>query len=267
MVTRQQTTANTRALRSGWVHSRAQARDRVLSTLANGFGLVVSVVLATLLAGPVAAANATLRIEPAAVAVVKDGSFWVKVVQDAPLATSGAQVSMDFDPSILQVVSLSRASAYADAPIFLPQDINASIRSANVSGRLAQIAAAFTPPDAVPAGTSAFLLVMFRVVGCGQTDITLPSGGPFDAQMISGQSDLYGHEVPVATSNGHVTTCVGPGAATAGAPDEEISNTAGGDVPIGLIGGAGIAAVLSIGLLGALAWRSRRRGRLDDIAR
>jgi hypothetical protein len=238
----------------------------VQSTRTRGLGFVVSVALVTLLAAPVSAADASLRIEPAAVSVVKDGSFSVKVVQEAPLATSGVQVSLDFNPSILQVVAVSRASGYAAAPIFLPQDMDASIRSANTSGRLAQIAAAFTPPEAVPAGSSGFLLVRFRVVGCGETDIALPSGGPFDAQMISGQSDAYGYEVPVTTSNGHVTTCVAPGAATAGAPDEEITTTATGGVPVGLIGGAGIAAVFAIGFLGALAWRSRRRGRLDDRA-
>jgi hypothetical protein len=237
----------------------------VLSTLTCGFGLVVSVALATLMAGPVAAADATLRIEPAAVAVVKDGSFSVTVVQDAPLATSGAQVSLDFDPSILQVVSVSRAAGYANAPIFMPQDIDASIRGANLSGRLAQIAAAFTPPGAVSAGTSAFLLVKFRVVGCGQTDITLPSGGPFDAQMISGQSDLYGHEVRVSTSNGHVTTCVDPRAATAGAPDEVLVDTADGAIPVGLIGAVGALAVIAASLIGAAIRRGRRRKPLDSV--
>jgi hypothetical protein len=239
----------------------------VPSTLTRGLSLPIAIALATLLSGPVAAADATLRIEPAAVAVVKDGTFTVKVVQEAPLATSGAQVSLDFDPTIVQVVSVSRASAYANAPIFLPQDLDAGIQRANATGHLAQIAAALTPPDAVPAGEASFLVVKFRAVGCGGTDLTLPSGGPFDAQMISGESGVYGDEVPVGTGNGHVTTCVAPGAATPGAPDEALADTADGAIPAGLIGAAVAAAFTAIGVLGALAWRSRRRDPLDHVAR
>lgn len=227
-------------------------------------GSVMAIALATaIVSAPVAAADASLKIDPANVAVSNGQIFAVQVVQDAPEATSGAQVSIDFDPAILQVVSVSPGSAYATAPVFLPGDIDADIAKANLTGHLAQIAAAFTPPDAVPAGTASFLVVRFRVVGCGQTDLRLPAEGPLNAQMISGQSDAYGHEVPLVTSNGHVTTCVGADAVTADASDPAADGTARGSTPVLLIGASGLIAV---GLIGGLAWRSRRREDPDDLA-
>jgi hypothetical protein len=225
--------------------------------------LVLAAVLATsVISSPVVAAGASLQIEPASVAVAGGASFSVNVVQGAPAATSGAQVSINFDPTILQVVSVSRGAAYATAPIFLPLDMAADIHAANATGHLAQIAAAFTPPDAVPAGTASFLVVRFRVAGCGQTDLGLPASGPFNAQMISGEKEVYGRQVPVVTSNGHVTTCVGADAVTAGLTNRGTGGTAGASSPIGLIGAVVVIAVV---LLAGLAWRMRRREQLDDV--
>ena len=231
-------------------------------------GLVLALATATsVLSGTAsAAARASLRIEPAALSVAKFSTFTVKVVQDTPVATSGAQASIDFDPTILQVVSVSAGGPYSQAPVFLPRDTSADIRTANESGHLAQIAAAFTPPDSVAPGTSDFLFVKFRAVGCGTSSLGLPTSGPFNAQMISGQPEAYGHEVPVTTVDGQVTTCVGADAITAdaGPADASVSRSIGtGDgVPVGLIG---VASVLAIGGLGGLLWRSRRREELDDI--
>jgi hypothetical protein len=222
---------------------------------------IASALLATLLlSAPVAAADATLTIEPPTVAVAEGSEFVVQVAQDAPVAISGAQASIDFDPATLQVVSVERGPAYAQAPIFLPQDMDATIRTANATGRLAQVAAALIPPSAVPAGGASFLVVRFRVVGCGETDLTLATDGGTNAQMISGVADVYGQEVPVATRGGHVTTCVDPGAVTAGITDVAPSTTGGGSPPLGPIAAAGVIAA---GLIGLLAVRSRLRRQPD----
>jgi hypothetical protein len=110
---------------------------------------------------------------------------------------------------------------------------------------------------------ASFLVVRFRVVGCGQTDITLPAGGPFNAQMISGQPDAYGHEVPATTTSGHVTTCVGPDAVSTEPSKPGTSGTASSGTPVGLFGAVG---VIVVGLLGRLAWRIRRREQHLDVA-
>lgn len=228
-----------------------------------GLGLVAAIGLATSVATPTgAAAEATLRIEPATVGVAHGGSFTVKVVQEAPIPSSGAQASIDFDPTIVRVESVALGAAYRSAPIVLPEDIEATVRAANATGRLTQIAAAYTPPDAVPPGAVTFLVVRFRAVGCGDTDLVLPARGPFDAQMISGQSDLYGVEIAVATKGSHVTTCVVPDAVTPDASSLDIDGDAAAGPPIGLVGGAG---AIAIALFGWRAWRSRRRERHDDV--
>jgi len=229
-----------------------------------GVGLVVALAMATTVATPtVASAEPVLRIEPATVGVAHGASFTVKVVQDAPLPISGAQASIDFDPAIVQVESVALGTPYASAPIVLPEDIEAAVLAANTTGRLAQIAAAHTPPDAVPAGAATFLVVRFRAVGCGETDLTLPARGPFDAQMISGASDVYGDEVPVSTAGAQVTTCVGPDAITADPSDLDIDGAAMTGLPVALVGAGGVIAA---GLLGGLALRARRRERHDDVA-
>jgi len=229
-------------------------------------GLVAALVLASVAASSSSApAGATLALAPASVSVAKYSTFTVKVVQDVPVATSGAQVSIDFDPTLLQLASVTPGAAYSSAPVFLPADLAADIKAANASGHLAQIAAAFTPPNAVPAGPADFLVVAFRAVGCGQTDVSLPKSGPFNAQLISGEGDLYGHEVQVATtSSAHVTTCVGPDAVSTSVSttNGSLVGSADGGLPVGLIG---VSGLLAVGLISALAWRLRRREQpLDD---
>jgi hypothetical protein len=224
-----------------------------------GGALILAFALASSGAASTAAAatGASLQIEPANVAVANGASFSVKVVQNADVATSGAQASIVFDPRILQIDSVAPGPAYQSAPIFLPKDLETDIWTANTTGRLAQVAAAQTPPNAVPPGAADFLVVRFQVVACGETEISLPQGGPFNAQMISGQADRYGFEVPVATTaSGHVTTCVGPDGVTAGAlTSPGTGGAAASGIPLGVIALAGVVAV---GLLGGLAVRSRR---------
>jgi len=234
-----------------------------------GVAMALAVGLSAVSGHASAAASASLRVEPASLDVARGTTFSVKVVQDAPVATSGAQASIDFDPAILQVVSVTPGAAYAAAPVFLPQDLAAAIRSANQSGHLAQIAAALTPPDAIPAGTANFLFVGFSAVGCGTTGLRLPASGPFNAQMISGQPEAYGHEVPVTTVGGQVVTCVGPDAVTADAgPADPVTGTTAsngitdGGLPLGLLGAVGVIAV---SLLGGLVWWARRPEPSDDL--
>ena len=229
-------------------------------------GLVAALTLATtvVVSPATAATSASFRIEPATVAVAAGSAFSLEVVQEPPVATSGAQASLNFDPKILQVVSVTRGAAYAGAQIFLPEDVAADIRSANVTGHLAQVAAAFTPPTAVPAGAAPFLVVRFRAIACGQTDVTLPTGGPFNAQMISGEGADYGQPIgPIVTSDGHVTTCVGADSVTPGITDTGGSGTTGPAIPLPPLAAA---VVLIAVVLAGFAWQSRRRSPSSRVA-
>jgi hypothetical protein len=227
-------------------------------------GLVAAVALAAAAAGATAAVgSARLSITPASIVVAKGETFAIRVVQDAPVATSGAQASIDFDPTILQVVSVQRGAAYAASPVFVPSDIAADIRSANTSGHLAQVAAAWTPPDAVPPGPADFLLVEFMATGCGASDLRLPSTGPFNAQMISGVSGAYGTEVKVGTDSSHVVTCVGADKVTSSAGQAPSSAAAGGTPIAAVVGGA--AGLVALALLGGLTVRARRRVQPDEF--
>jgi hypothetical protein len=242
------------------VHSR---RPLIIS-----LGLAVALAATVLSTTAAAGTSASLKIEPASVAVAKGVTFSVKVVQDAPVATSGAQASIDFDPTILQVVSVTPGGAYSAAPVFLPANMSADIKAANQSGHLAQVAAAFTPPDSIPPGATNFLFVSFWVVGCGKSDLRLPASGPFNAQMISGQPDVYGREVPVSTVDGQVITCVGADAVTADAGPADVSMASvkasngitDGGLPLGLLG---VAGVIAVAVFGGLVWLARRRDERD----
>ena len=207
--------------------------------------------------GPAAAADAMLRIEPVDVKVLEGAEFTIRIVQDASVATSGAQATLEFDPKILHIASVTPGAAYADAALFLPTDMAADVESANQTGKLVQVALAFTPPGSVPAGPAAFLVVRFRAVGCGISPLKLPSGGPRDAQMIDGRADSYGVEVaPLMTVAGSVTTCVAAGDVTSTSDEPTPVASAGAGVLVGLVAaGAGLLVVM----VGGLARRSRRR--------
>jgi len=212
---------------------------------------------------PVAASSgASLSIEPANVQVGRGSSFQVQLVTDAPTLTSGVQFSVDFDPGVLQITAVTPGPAYADAPVLLPSDVTADIKAANQSGHLGRVAAALYPPSAVPAGKAYAFVLRFRAAGCGETDLRLPTGGAFNAQVISGETAVYGTEVRVdSTSSAHVVTCVGADQVTSGVAvqDTNGSSPSGGGLPLTLLGAA---CVVALGLIAIAVWQaSRRRAR------
>lgn len=178
-------------------------------------GLAAAVLCAALtaaaFAGSVSAAGNTLRLEPAATTVAKDATFTVKVVQNATVATSGAQVTIAFDKAIIRVQSVTRGAPYASSPLFLAADAKA-IETANRSGRLKTVAAAFFPPASVPAGDQEFLVVEFKAIACGQSDLALPVGA-VDAAMLDGREATYGAPLKITTKPGRVVVDCGGGVA------------------------------------------------------
>lgn len=158
--------------------------------------------------GPVA--QNELEVLPASVTVAVGDVFAVHVAQTTVADVAGAQSTVVFDHSVLEIQSVTRGSAYAAADVFLPSDIEAAIGSANSSGTLKQTAAMFTPsdnPDVVPAGTFDFLVIKFRALKCGVSRIDLPIG-PRDAVLLDGaKGSDYGHTLDIGTVAGSVRVC------------------------------------------------------------
>jgi hypothetical protein len=219
---------------------------------------MAAVLVAGIVAGPAAAADPSMRIEPAVVKVTSGARFVVRVVQDAPGPVSGSQASLTFDHTILQIVSVTPGAAYARAPIIVPGDLGSLVEAANAGGNLAQVAAAFLPPATVAPGPSEFLVIAFRAVGCGSTDLALPVG-PEDAAMIDGRQGTYGDPISITSADGQVTTCVAADEVTSTLDELPVAATSGGAPPALLAAAAG---VLAVAFIGSLAWRSRRQRHL-----
>src|SRR5262245_52130536 len=181
---------------------RRGARGRAFAGLSTAALLLVA---SLGLAHPVAASGGSLRIEPPVQRVPADATFTAHIVANADVPTSGAGATITFDPSLLQISAVVRGAAYADASVFSGASA-AAITAANTSGKLIGVAAAFLPPDAVPAGDAAFLDVTFKAIGCGTASLGLPTGVT-DASLLDGRPDTYGAALPVGTVAGSVILC------------------------------------------------------------
>jgi hypothetical protein len=153
------------------------------------------------------AAGNTLRLDPATASVAKDGTFTVKVIQNASVATSGSSATITFDKKIVQVTSVTRGAPFATAPLFLAGDA-AAIAAANKNGKLKNVAAAFFPPASVPTGDQEFLTVGFKAIGCGTVKMTLPAGAS-DATILDGRAATYGVTLKITTAGATITVCDG----------------------------------------------------------
>lgn len=186
--------------RGGPVVVRLSQWHRVVWAIAIALGLA-----AFSIPGQAAAATAgTFRLDPSSTSVDQGATFTVHVIQNSSIATSGAQVTLLFDASKLQIQSVVRGQAYANSPIFVPSDMSGDIATANSSGKLYLVATAFLPPTAVAAGDQDFIDVTFKATGCGLASLSLPIGKTA-AQILDGTEANYGQTINVTTSGGTVT--------------------------------------------------------------
>jgi hypothetical protein len=188
--------------------------------------MVAGALATLLLAGSASAANPTLRIVPDQPKVPKGATFTVRVVQHADMAISGAQATVTFDQTKVQIQSVTRGQPYANAPVVVPPDLTGAISQANGNGKLKELAAAFTFPDNVATGDQDYLVISLKAVGCGTVNFGLPVGQT-DAIMLDGRTDTYGAYLMPTTSGASVTIDCGgaaaittaAGSASAGASD------------------------------------------------
>ncbi|HYO42978.1 MAG TPA: hypothetical protein VES19_07225 [Candidatus Limnocylindrales bacterium] len=211
-------------------------------------------VLVLVVAQPALAAAGPRMWLDAPASVAEGGSFAVRVLMDSAVPTSGVQATLVFDPRLVQVVSIERGPAWAEAPVVVPADIPATIAAANADGRLATVAAVLLPPATVAAGEQAYLVVGFRSLACGSVELGLPAGS-VDAILLDGREGSYGQPLEVAVQGAVVELCstavaVGDTAVAVG------DATGHGSSPIA-------AALIAIGVLvaaGTVASLARRRG-------
>ena len=160
----------------------------------------------------------SLAFSPTSVQVDNGGSFTLKIVSTASVPLSGISASIVFDQSIVQVTSVERAAAWADALIWIGAD-DAAIAAGNQKGKMKGVSAAYiNPPANVPAGDQDFINVTFQATKCGTAAISIAVAPltaqttAVESQMVDGQEATYGEQLDMKTSGATVTVC-GPGVA------------------------------------------------------
>ncbi len=185
-----------------------------------GRGITVVLLLVLVTFGRVAgvsAAEPSLRIELSSQTVTRGASFTVRIVTNADVSTSGAQATLTFDPTRLQITAVTLGEPYAGA--FFVGAGAAGIAGANADGSLDTVAAGFFAPDVVPAGDADFVRVTFKAIECGVSPLGLPIG-PTDAALLDGSDASYGDGLPVTTIGGSVSVeCPDPTPAPTPTPD------------------------------------------------
>src|SRR5262249_12466003 len=121
---------------------------------------------------PATPAGNVIRIEPYCTGVVKDGGFAVKVKLKSTVPSGGITVAILFDRTVIQVVSITKSTAFAGAFLFQGAG-QSSINDANGSGKINQVAAAFFAPSNLPAGEAEFVTIEFKAIACGKSDLTI----------------------------------------------------------------------------------------------
>jgi hypothetical protein len=172
------------------------------------------------------AAGPALRVDPGTQTVGLNSDVAVKIVQSADFATIGAQASISFDPSILQIEAVEAGQLYADASFVIgvsdadngiQQDATAAIDESNTTGMLQNVAVYFVPGSgSVPAGDADFLILTMRSVREGTSQIQLT--GPI--QMGDEEANCYGcpTDINPLASKGPVGATAGQVVVSSSAP-------------------------------------------------
>jgi hypothetical protein len=158
-------------------------------------------------ATPTRAAGNAVSLEAAGKsAAFVGGTTSVRVMLDTAVPTSGAQIALRFNPRAFHLISVSPGADFSAAPLFLGAS-RESIEAANASGLLPTVAAAFLPPQAVPAGQSEFLVITLAVTGCGNSALELLPGAR-GVQLLDGSHGAYGKLVTTSVVSGSLPVAV-----------------------------------------------------------
>jgi hypothetical protein len=191
-------------------------------------------------ASALAAGSGSLKVSPVTSTTSTGATFTVDVVANANVPISGAQATLSFDKTRLQVTSITGAGPWAAdgaTLIGFPNSANmaAAVTQYNTSGKVggsprgALAAFFFANATSEPANTDVPLFtVVFQVTACGDSSLGLAIG-PIDGSMIDGTiGSTYGYSIPVTSTSGSVVNpCPGqspsPTAPSASSPSPSLS--------------------------------------------
>ncbi len=177
--------------------------------------------------GTVFAASGSIAVSPATQPVAPGSTFVVTLVQSAAGGTAGAQATVTFDPSIIQLQDIQPGPAYASATLLFgrvpgsdtgqagqPQTPDEAKAEANQTGVLLNAATFLNPgTGSVPGGDTPFLLLTLQAVAAAGTS-------PIRLSKMEMLDDQYNSLVVSGTDGSVVIGGAGapPPAATIGAP-------------------------------------------------
>jgi hypothetical protein len=166
-----------------------------------------------------AAGSGTLSASPATVTTSTGTTFTVDIYSQATTSMSGAAAAVDFDNSMLQIVSVARGADWNQTGVTWVEPSVSDIAIANATkcttqpcGHMPAIAAFYTDNTSnMPAATATKLAtVTFFATATGTTSIGLPVAGN-KGGIIDGAAATYGTEVVTTSTPAAVTISNGTG--------------------------------------------------------
>jgi hypothetical protein len=158
-----------------------------------------------------AGADATVSIAPASQTVNQGAAFTLEVKQNSAVAVSGIQVDFNFNAGLIQIVGVTKGSAYDGASFLMgvaPQTKEQAIAEANTTGTLQNVASYFLPGTGqVAPGEATFISVAMQAKnGGGTSDLSVSgiemfdtSAGAITVTPNGGSVTVTGAPAPTAT--------------------------------------------------------------------
>ncbi len=201
------------------------ARLRRIGRVAVSLGIGVS--LAVGMVGAPAVTTATvsdsLRVAAASTAASIGDSFTVHIIGNTAGKVSGAEASLTFDKTLVQVTSIAKGANWTAAAatwVGWPTALNLAtfLANANAAGKIPGIAATFLDGSSfLAAGDHELYSVTFSAIANGSTSLDLPIG-PADGYMTDGETANYGLPLSLTATPGSVTVAAHPTAAITALP-------------------------------------------------
>jgi hypothetical protein len=206
----------------------------------------------TLSPSPTVPFTADFSISPSTMAVRPNTEFSITIRQSTGATTQGAQVALTFDPTLLQVVSLAKSTAYSKANLVygvIPNTGAAAITEANSTGTLKRIGLVVLPPTTIASGQSDMITVKMKTTSkTGTSQLALS-----DMELLNED----GREIVVHSSGGEIS--VSSSAAALGASGlPSTGGPDGGDSWLTWTLLAGAAFVAFAGATSFAGFRTRR---------